>query len=150
MTLKRILLIDDDGDDRDLFCEALKAVAPDFTCYTAINGRIALSALETGEFEIPDLIFLDINMPVMNGWQVLSALRAQERYRNIPVVIYSTSTYREDIEMAIKYGALCFFTKPYGLTELKKSLEWVTAYLVNDLPASTLKRASLCRCDTIS
>src|SRR4051812_33874815 len=123
MTPKRILLIDNDRDDRELFCEALNAIAPDFVCYTAVNGREALSALDTKKFETPDLIFLDINMPVMTGWQVLSTLKAQESYKNIPVIMYSTSLYREEVLMAEQYGALCFFTKPYGLTELKRTLE---------------------------
>ena len=56
----------------------------------------------------------------------------------------------KDIEMAKQQGAICFFTKPYGFTELKRTLGLVARYLVNDLPPSSLREASLCRCDATS
>ena len=91
--MKKFLIVDDDSDDRDFFCEALGEVMPDSGCYTAINGRRALKALENKEIDLPDLIFLDINMPVMNGWQLLTKLKETESYGTIPVIIYSTSHY---------------------------------------------------------
>ena len=127
--VKKFLIVDDDSDDREMFCEALGDVAPGSECYDAPNGRKAILALEEGEIDLPDLVFLDINMPVMNGWQFLSVLKEKEAYKNIPVIIYSTSSFPEDVEKAHRSGALCFFTKPSNFKELKQSLALVVERL---------------------
>ncbi len=127
----RILLIDDDGDDREFFCEALECSTIQAVCHTAPEGRKGLNQLEKKEIEIPDLIFLDINMPIMNGWQCLSILKQKEEYKHIPVIMYSTSSFPEDINKAQQLGALCFFSKPRGFNHLKTSLESVITHLVN-------------------
>jgi CheY-like chemotaxis protein len=129
---KNILLIDDDADDRELFCEALEMIAPDFLCHTALNGKRAVAALAKKELAVPDLIFLDINMPMMNGWQFISFLKQQEEYREIPVIMYSTSSHPEDLEKARQAGAFCFFSKPHNFNALKKSLELAIFHLKND------------------
>lgn len=128
-TTKIFLIVDDDGDDRDLFCEALQAVSPESACRSATNGRGALKVLENWETGMPDLIFLDLNMPVMNGWQLLSILKTAEAYKDIPVIIYSTSSYPEDVEKARRSGALCFFNKPASFQELKHILAFVVEHL---------------------
>ncbi len=135
-TVKKILIVDDDGDDREMFGEALAEVAPDSICYSAPNARKALSELENRNIDIPDLIFLDINMPQMNGWQTLCQLKEAEPHKNIPVIMYSTSTYPEDVEKAGRLGALCFFSKPSEFKLLKKSISLVIAHLnANSLQA---------------
>lgn len=131
-TLKNILIIDDDADDREMFYEALREVIADAVCYSASNGHKALMALDDGEFGIPSLIFLDINMPVMNGWQFLSKLKGTEKYKNIPVIMYSTSSQPEDLEKAQHSGALCFFTKPSRFLELKNILALVAEHIHNN------------------
>jgi CheY-like chemotaxis protein len=128
-TTKIFLIVDDDADDREMFCEALAEVIPDCNCYTAPNGRRAIMALEEGEIAMPDLIFLDINMPVMNGWQCLSKLKETGTYNAIPVIMYSTSSYPEDVKCALRLGALCFFSKPSRYTELKDSLTVVGEHI---------------------
>lgn len=127
--MTKFLIVDDDADDREMFCEALQEVIPDNVCYLAIHGRTAISALVNGEIDIPDLIFLDINMPVMNGWQCLSNLKENDAYKHIPVIMYSTSSYPEDIEKADRAGAVCFFTKPSNFNELKNCLALVASYI---------------------
>lgn len=126
---KTIFLIDDDEDDRELFCEAMKEVASEIVCVTAANGRKALSQISNKEIETPDIIFLDINMPIMNGWQCLSMLKEQELYKSIPVIMYSTSSHPEHVEKALQSGALCFFTKPSNFKNLKLKLEIVAKHL---------------------
>lgn len=127
--MAKFLIVDDDLDDREMFCEALQDVASDVACYTEPNGRRAILALENKEIEVPDLIFLDVNMPVMNGWDCLSRLKKAEAYQNIPVIMYSTSSYSEDVERALSLGALCFFSKPSAFKELKNSLALVVRHL---------------------
>jgi CheY-like chemotaxis protein len=124
MVLK-FLLIDDDADDRDLFCEALYSIDQQIICYTAAGCRKALAKLDAQEIELPDIIFLDINMPGMDGWHCLSLLKNHEIYRQIPVIIYSTTSHMEDIERTQASGALCFFTKPSSFTNLKQVLELI-------------------------
>lgn len=140
--VKKVFLIDDDEDDRELFCEAMEEVAPDIVCYTAANGRKALTQMANKELEIPDIIFLDINMPVMNGWQCLAMLKEQELYKNIPVIMYSTSSHPEHVEKAQQLGALGFFTKPPNFNNLKDSLAIVAEHLhSNSLPSLILNSA---------
>jgi len=128
-TTKKFLIVDDDADDREMFCEALLEVIPNCNCRTATNGRRAVLALDEGEIELPDLIFLDINMPVMDGWQCLSKLKETKAYKAIPVIMYSTSSYPDDFEKAHHLGALCFFTKPSSFNELKNSLALVADHV---------------------
>lgn len=129
MSVKKILIVDDDSDDREMFCEALKEVTPDSICYTAASGRAAIMLLENREMELPDLIFLDVNMPVMNGSEFLSIIKRNESYNRISVIIYSTSSFLEDVEKAQRAGALCFFTKPSNFNTLKESLFLVVQHL---------------------
>lgn len=126
---KKFLIADDDIDDREMFCEALEAVAPGSVCYSAPNGRRVMIALTEGEIALPDIIFLDVNMPLMNGWQCLSKLKEAEAYKHIPAIMYSTSSHPEDVERAQRLGALCFFTKPSDFNELKKCLALVAEHL---------------------
>lgn len=121
----KFLLIDDDADDRELFCEAINAIDEQITCYSETNGRRALEKLDNREIEPPDVIFLDVNMPVMNGWQCLSALKSNETYKNIPVIIYSTSSHAHEVEKAHDHGALYFMTKPSDFKTLTKNLEMI-------------------------
>ena len=121
---KIFLLADDDGDDRQLFCEALEAVDPSAVCYLATNGAEALEILSREEK--PQLIFLDINMPGMNVWQCLKTIKESDSYKNIPVFIDMTSTYQRDGDSAFALGALCFVTKPHSFSVLKNILQVLT------------------------
>jgi CheY-like chemotaxis protein len=122
---KRFLLIDDDSDDRELFSEALIAVDPVSVCDRVPDGEQAFSKLESRQIDKPDMIFLDINLPTMSGWQILSKLKDIDDYRQIPVIIYSTSTNPRDRDLAQNLGALCFFSKPNDYKKLKSMLEIV-------------------------
>lgn len=136
MMVKTILLIDDDADDRTFFCEALEAVAPEIVCNTSSDSRKALAKLNNREIQIPDLIILDVNIPVISGWQCLSILKEHDAYKDIPVIMYSTSSYREDINKARQLGALCFFTKPDNSKDLNKSVAIIAEHLhSNSLPS---------------
>jgi CheY-like chemotaxis protein len=113
---KTILLIDDDEDDRWLFSEALSRTVPSVTCLTASGGPEALSTLKGGA--PPDLIFLDLNMPGMDGKKFLIQLKSDPQLKSIPVIVYSTSNYHRDIEETKKMGADRFIIKPSEYKQL--------------------------------
>ena len=138
----RFLIADDDTDDAGLFCEALHQVAPEkMHCLKVENGR-QLFDLLSHESKLPDIIFLDINMPLMNGWECLKKLKAEIKYRNIPAVMYSTSSSRRDIDLAYELGASLFVTKPEDFDELCGILE-IFAKNSEELPGSLKKFASV-------
>lgn len=127
------LLADDDADDKTLFCEALAEIDPGIICHTAADGKEALAILSKDEARKPDIIFLDINMPIMDGWQCLGKLKSDANHRSIPVFMYSTSSYQRDIELALESGAFCFFTKPSDYRELRKILRLIATHPVGSL-----------------
>lgn len=128
------LLIDDDADDRQLFKEALEAADASVGCREATGGEEAFHHLEKGQE--PDLIFLDINLPVMNGWDFLKKLKQNEQLREIPVVIYSTSSHQRDREIADKLGATCFITKPDQYRQIRQLLDTIVQHLKHATPDS--------------
>ncbi len=120
-----ILLADDDEDDRMLFVEALSEINPGIECLLAKNGREALMLLQNDLFRLPDFIFLDINMPVINGLKCLMELKESTHFNHIPVVLYSTSSLPDYKEQAKKLGATLFFQKAnsfYGLVKILKEI----------------------------
>ena len=128
---KIILLVDDDVDDAAIFCEALLVIDPTIVCNCATDGIEALEILHREE--PPNIIFLDINMPRMNGWEFLRKMKCIDALKEIPVLVYSTSTLTNDINTALDLGALCFFAKPNRFTDLKNILEVVTNNLNENL-----------------
>jgi CheY-like chemotaxis protein len=119
---KKFLLADDDADDANLFCEALNQVAPVIECHTAENGLELFQLLSKHNTDKPDVIFLDINMPIMNGWECLRKLKDSSNYKSIPTIMYSTSSAKRDIDLAYSLGASVFVTKPEDFRELSKIL----------------------------
>jgi CheY-like chemotaxis protein len=129
------LLIDDDRAERGLFTEAIKTLDHDITCYLAEDGKEALELLSNQSNNLPHVIFLDVNMPGMNGWFCLKNLKENESYKDIPVIMYSTSSYQRDIDMAIQLGAICFCVKPESFKTLIKIIEVVSDNIGDDLLA---------------
>src|SRR5688500_13365534 len=93
-----VMIIDDDVDDRDFFCEALYEIDESIKCVCAKNGHDALRLLNESTNALPDYIFLDLNMPRLGGIQCLTALKKSEKLSDIPVVIFSTSRQCEEAE----------------------------------------------------
>jgi CheY-like chemotaxis protein len=111
-----VLIVDDDEDDRDLFCIALHDIDPSINCIIARNGIEAMQGLRSQNFERPDWIFLDLNMPRLNGIQCLMELKKDPSLQDIPVIIYTTSKLKEDREKTQQLGAIHFITKPSTCT----------------------------------
>lgn len=121
-TGKVILVIDDDQDDRDIFSEVLQEIDPSYICVWGCDGNDGISKLKEMD-EPPAYIFLDLNMPRMNGKQCLASIRKLDGFKDIPVVIYSTSKLDSDMEEVKNLGATYFLTKPSIFNELKSALQ---------------------------
>lgn len=119
MKIKNIFLADDDSDDVFLFREALKEVTGSVNIHIAENGDALLKMLANRPVE-PDIIFLDLNMPIKNGFQSLQEIRANDDYSNIPIAILSTTSDEKAITVAFKSGANAYITKPVAFADLKK------------------------------
>lgn len=122
---RRFFIVDDDIDDQDLFIEAVNEVDNSIECLSASNCEDALDLLKNRKIDLPDMIFLDLNMPRLNGKQCLAELKRQAHLRDIPVIIYSTSSEKRDIDETSKLGAAHFLTKPNKFEELCKALSFV-------------------------
>lgn len=120
-THRKILLVDDDADDQLFFVDAIKELIPTVECSFACNGIEALEYLEKVP-PLPSLIFLDLNMPFMNGFECLAELKRKNEYDEIPVIIFSTSNNPIDKERIIAMGVKVFLTKPPDFAVLKNKL----------------------------
>ncbi|HMG92585.1 MAG TPA: response regulator [Chryseolinea sp.] len=130
----KILLIDDDSDDRALFREALEEVSPETICVTEADPKKALKDLLDLSAQLPTVIFVDINMPRISGWDCLNELKANSTTKEIPIVMYSTSSHERDVEKASTLGAACLLTKPEDFCQLKKCLTDVIKFLNDNTP----------------
>jgi CheY-like chemotaxis protein len=116
-THKVLMIVEDDVDDRLYFSDAVKEINASNECIEAWNGAQALKLLRKVK-KLPDFIFIDINMPVMNGLDCLEKLKEDEQLKNIPVIIYSTSKYQKDSDYTRELGASSFITKPADIKKL--------------------------------
>lgn len=112
-----LLIIDDDIEDQEIFIEAVKEVNGGIECSTSTSGEEALNQLSRG-LKKPDLIFLDLNMPKLNGKQVLKEIKTSSNLRHIPVIMYSTSFAPRDIDEISQIGASHHLLKPSRFNEL--------------------------------
>jgi len=131
------LLIDDDTDDTFLFNEVLQQVDPTVVFLSAANGQEALDTLRSAAM-LPDVIFLDLNMPRMDGRQCLSALKRDHQLKHIPVIIYTTSSHPLDVEQTLQNGAACFITKPTDTRALINILTTVAGNVRSNLEDALL------------
>jgi len=120
--LKKIVLIDDDRDDAEIFKEALLEVHPSATFYYFDDAKEAVEKFTEQETDLPDFIFLDINMPAYTGWQFLAQFKTINHLKNIPVIVYTTSSREREKEIARELGAAGFITKPTDYKLVKELL----------------------------
>ncbi|MBO9732868.1 MAG: response regulator [Chitinophaga sp.] len=122
---QQIMIIDDDADDRSFFQEAIQNISPVIETHICDSGIQALAMLEEKRIQAPDFIFLDFNMPLMNGRECLIELKKLLRHQLTNIVILSTSDMKEDMEDALRLGAKLFLTKPNTFQELCNMLKGV-------------------------
>ena len=116
-----ILYVDDDLEDKEFFLEAVRSIDPTIQCSIASGGREALEGL-TGGYILPSCIFLDINMPLMDGKTCLIEIKKQYALRDIPVIMYSTTSDTNQIKECYRLGAFDFLIKPNTLKKLSEDL----------------------------
>ena len=126
-------------DDIELFKDALEEIDPSVSLQFANDGHEAVRSLTALKHALPDVIFLDISMPVFNGLQCLASFKKDEQLRDLPVIMYSTSSQEGEMKLARDLGALAFVTKPNDFRLLKRMLTLVLDTPVEDLPAALRK-----------
>lgn len=136
MNKLKILLVDDDEDDRQFFADALESLDMNTDLTELKDGKACIEYLEKKEAACPNLIFLDLNMPIMNGFQCLEKIRENKDLKDVIIAIYSTSSAEKDIEETFNKGANIYIKKPSSFTDLKNSLKQVIktnwTYHMND------------------
>lgn len=120
----KILIVEDNEGDIILATEAFKEMKMENNLMFARDGEIALKMISNGSF--PDMIFLDINLPKVNGLEVLRYIKSNERLKHIPVIIFTTSNSKNDVLDSYRGYANCYITKPnciFRFQEIIRSIE---------------------------
>jgi CheY-like chemotaxis protein len=117
-----ITLADDDEDDRMLFTDAFDELKINTVVNTFNNGKLLMSYLLDDNSILPQIIFLDLNMPIMNGIECLKEIKQNNRFKDIAIAIYSTSSSSDDIEETFVLGANIYIKKPSDFKKLKEIL----------------------------
>lgn len=132
---KTILLVDDDKVDVMTVQRYFKKLNIGNPLLIADNGECALDILKTSDKSRPSLILLDINMPRMNGLELLTALKAHPDYKTIPVVMLTSSREESDIQYCFSQSAAGYIIKPLEYQEFEDALKLVEAYWsLSELP----------------
>ncbi len=127
-----ILLLEDEPSDAYLVKMALKEGKVLAHLHHVVDGREGLDFLNKTEkyanVPRPDLIFLDLNMPRMNGCEFLTAIKADERFKGIPVVVLTTSEVEKDVVHSYQLGATSYITKPVDMPQFIKAVQQIGEY----------------------
>lgn len=128
----KVMLVDDDENDRLTFQRLLKSEGIDVELIMARDGREALDQLISDRFlqfqDKPDLILLDLNMGILDGFETLKILKTSESTRSIPVVVLTTSSNKRDIEASYALGANSYIVKPTSLDDFSKIIRGLKSY----------------------
>jgi CheY-like chemotaxis protein len=124
-------LVDDDADDQEIFDLALQGVSTSTKLEFANDGVEAISRIQNDTSFLPHCIFIDLNMPRMNGQQCLQELRKIDRIKQVPIVMYSTTVNPQYLADALNHGATDFIEKPITIEALTASLAKIFQMLQN-------------------
>ncbi|WP_291119904.1 response regulator [Flavobacterium sp. UBA6135] len=120
-----IALADDDVDDRLFFKDAFDELKINTIVNTYCDGEELMNFLNTENSKLPNIIFLDLNMPRKNGFECLLEIKKNKKFDSIAIAIYSTSSSEEDIENTFVNGANIYIKKPSDFATLKKIISEV-------------------------
>jgi CheY-like chemotaxis protein len=118
----KVFLIDDDQDDQEIFCMAVESVNKDIMCITVSDCVEALSMLKADKELMPDFIFIDVNMPKMNGIECLTHLVTMEHLKVSKIYMYSTTSEENSVKTCKQLGAIDFIVKPPSIVVLREKL----------------------------
>ena len=116
-----ILYVDDDGDDREMFFDAVREIDPQISCIVFDSGQSVLDYLQTTG-TLPNYIFIDINMPRMNGYECAKAIKSKKKLKNIQIIMYSTSFNPHELAEFSALG-IKFLDKPNKFMNLVHSIK---------------------------
>lgn len=126
-----VLAVDDDKDDLELFCEAVKDIDPSINLITAVNGDEALDFLFNKAVTYPSYVFLDINLPRLDGRGCLTQIRENKLTKHLPVIMYSTSLSDQD-KLLFEQLHARFLTKASSYRQLMDSLKEILGRLTKE------------------
>ncbi len=126
-----ILLADDDIDDRYFFEKVVKSLSYSLTFSTVIDGEELLFYLHANENHLPDVLFLDLNMPKKNGSECLVEIKQHPKLKDLPVIIYSTSVRNEMADLLYSNGAHYYIRKT-DVPDLQKMLTHIISLFSED------------------
>lgn len=141
MSQHTIFIAEDDEDDQFLLRSAFNSVGRTCELEFFNNGEQLLNRLGQTNHR-PTLVLLDLNMPVMDGFQALSEIRQQDAYRTLPVIVLTTSNQRDDITRAYSLGANSFITKPNQYNDLLQTVQHLQQFWLNLAQTTTRADAS--------
>lgn len=121
--LRHIVIADDDIDDVSLFLDAMEEIDAALQVSSAMNGEILLEKIRNME-SLPDLLFLDLNMPIKNGLETLETFAAFPELRPNKIVVLSTSSNDLYVSQAFEKGVCCYLQKPGSFESLKKMIRY--------------------------
>ena len=130
--MEKLLLADDDIDDRLFFEDAIEELFTSYKLSTVTDGVELMELLSDDSEQLPDILFLDINMPRKNGCECLAEIKANDILKDIPVVIFSTSLDMEIVNKLYENGAHYYIRKPGDFNVLKKVIYQATVLLKED------------------
>jgi CheY-like chemotaxis protein len=141
MILKQlnILLADDDTDDCIFFKEALDEMLIDTRLTTLHDGEQLMNYLDVTSRKFIDVLFLDINMPRKNGFECLSEIKLNEKLKDLPVIIFSTSFEQEVVNSLYQSGAQYFIRKPSEFSQFKAIIYHTLQLIVQDSTSQPIK-----------
>ncbi len=128
-----ILVADDDKDDRFFFSMALDAISIPTVLASVMDGEKLMDYLAENVHQLPDVLFLDLNMPRKNGFECLSEIKSSKILKTLPVIIFSTSFEQEVVNLLYKNGAQYYIRKPSEFTQLKKIIQQTVDLLTQNL-----------------
>lgn len=120
---RHIFLVDDDQEDRELFSEALSNITQTVQLTEIPSGVKLIEMLNESKLDLPEVIFMDINMPKLNGIECLKKIRSFSKFKNLKIVMYSTYHLDDFIDDAFELGASNFYVKPRRFADLQDLID---------------------------
>lgn len=131
-----IWLADDDTDDCQLFKEAVSTFVPSINFTAVHDGERLMQLLGDDTNKLPDVLFLDLNMPRKNGFECLTEIKHHEKLKQLPVVIFSTSNSHDDMNMIFKTGADVYVRKPSNFEQLIQLIHYALPMAAENINAN--------------